>query len=83
MIDGDLYDPQGKVKDKYPYESQDDFILWKNDKRFHIGQGYENKVVDTCYCKHCGGDKFNVGAGSYYTAIRCINCEYEICIHEG
>lgn len=60
-----------------------DVLEWKQDGLFHIGQSYEKKVADTVFCKGCGGNKFNVGQGSYYTAIRCVVCEYEILIHEG
>lgn len=34
-------------------------------------------------CEKCGGKEFNVGAGQYFAALRCVKCEYEICIHDG
>ncbi len=34
-------------------------------------------------CKTCGGDKFEVGFGEYFTAIRCTTCKYQCCVHEG
>jgi len=61
----------------------DDFIEAKEDKLFHIGQGYENRPAKTIYCKICGGNKFYVGQGDWWTGIKCINCGYEICIHSG
>jgi hypothetical protein len=50
---------------------------------FHIGQPYEKKVAGKLVCKLCGGDHFYVGRGDYYTAIKCVKCEWEKCIHEG
>ena len=50
---------------------------------FHIGQCYENTPAKTLICSVCGNDRFIVGQGSYFTAIKCDKCEYEICIHDG
>ena len=50
---------------------------------FHIGQSYSNKPNKTIICKNCGNDKFLVGKGSYHTAIKCINCQWELCINDG
>lgn len=81
------YDPQGKIsiapeeeEDFHP--GQEEFIEEKEDCLFHIGQ-YQSRLAKTAYCKHCGGKEFNVGIEDYYTAIKCVKCEYEFCIHEG
>ena len=50
---------------------------------FHIGQSYKNKPVMSVVCKKCGGTQFQVGVDSYFTVIKCVNCEWEMCIHEG
>lgn len=50
---------------------------------FHIGQCYEFKPADTLKCKRCGGLEFNVGKASCFTAIKCIKCLWELCVHEG
>ena len=54
-----------------------------SDETFHIGQVYEDEAVTTRECKNCGGCQFNVGQGSYFTALRCPKCGWECCIHEG
>jgi hypothetical protein len=51
--------------------------------QFHVGQGYEKKAAREVGCAICGGREFNVGAGSYYTAIRCVSCRWEVCFHDG
>lgn len=50
---------------------------------FHIGQSYEDKAATTIQCTACGSTEFNVGKGSFFTAIRCVKCEWETCIHNG
>ena len=50
---------------------------------FHIGQYYEHKPAKTIFCKRCGGKEFHVGRGNCWTGIKCVNCDWEICIHEG
>lgn len=52
-----------------------------NDNTFHIGRSYDHRPVALIKCIICGATDFNVGQGSYFTAIKCKNCEYEICIH--
>ena len=64
-----------------PYESF--FVEVDTDETFHIGQSYENTAAKTLECRHCGGREFNVGQGGYFTAIRCVRCEWEECIHDG
>lgn len=61
----------------------DDFVETKQDNRFHIGQVYEDEACKTYYCKQCGGNKFYVGAGSCFTAIKCVVCDWEMCVHDG
>lgn len=34
-------------------------------------------------CIICGGVEFNVGTGDYFTAIRCVKCQWEQCAHSG
>jgi DNA-directed RNA polymerase subunit RPC12/RpoP len=56
----------------------------RTDDEFKIGQKPEDgqKALEV-ECRYCGGREFNVGRGKYYTAIRCVECGYEICVHEG
>jgi hypothetical protein len=55
----------------------------ESDGTFHIGQCYENKAAILQECVICGCREFNVGVGDCFTAIRCKNCEWELCIHDG
>ena len=66
-------------------DTYDDKFLQKveHDQSFHIGQSYEEKAAITMQCIFCLGREFNVGVGNYFTAIRCVKCEWELCIHEG
>ena len=50
---------------------------------FHITAGFNREKLKTLVCKRCGSDEFNVGVGDYYTAIKCKNCKWELCIHDG
>ena len=50
---------------------------------FHIGQSYTEEPDKTIVCKLYRGDKFIVGAGEWHTSIKCPNCNWELCIHDG
>jgi len=80
-INKTVYDPRRILK--YTYPEQGDFLEEKNEIEFNIGQCYEDIPARTLICKHCGCDTFKVGQGNYFTAIKCINCEYEVCVHDG
>ena len=71
----DPYEDSFSLEDLYKIESEPSI--------FHIGQSYEAFPAKKLACKSCGGDEFNVGGASYYTAIRCTKCEWEDCIHDG
>ena len=64
-------------------EKDVDPIEFKSTDMFHIGQSYEREPCNQVICKICGGEKFYVGSEEYFTAIKCVNCNYEISIHEG
>ena len=65
-------------------EIQDELLAFDiAAKPFHIGQCFEENKAQPIKCYKCGGGEFNVGQGIYYTAIRCMHCEWECCIHEG
>lgn len=80
-LEKNIYDPNKLVKDEY--FSVEDYLDTKEDGTFNIGQPYEKKPAETLFCKHCGADEFKVGQGSYFTAVKCVKCEYEICVHDG
>ena len=79
--EGNIYDPKGIVKSKYP--SKDDYLGEKKEVEFTVKQSYEDTPASTLVCKHCGNDQFKVAQASYFTAVKCVNCEYEIWIHKG
>jgi hypothetical protein len=54
-----------------------------DDESFQIGQSYDNRTVTTLSCAKCGGKEFTVGRGSWFTAIKCPKCQWELCIHNG
>jgi hypothetical protein len=77
MIDdiGDVF-PEG--------EQPDELLAFDRESRpFHIGQCYEESKAQPLKCNKCGGNEFHVAQGDYYTAIRCVHCEWECCIHNG
>jgi ribosomal protein L37E len=73
----------GKPLEFTDFPDHDDFYQSVSDGLFHVGQSYEEGPADTIQCRRCGGKEFNVGQGSYFTAIRCVKCEYELCVHNG
>ena len=62
---------------------QDFDVIEDTDEKFHIGQEYTTRPDTKIRCVLCHGDKFEVGRGNYHTAIRCVTCQWELCIHEG
>jgi uncharacterized paraquat-inducible protein A len=64
-------------------EHHDNFVERPEIDTFRIGQGYETNAAVTMGCKQCGGIEFNVGQGSYYTAVKCPRCGWELCVHDG
>ncbi len=77
----DRYDPKCIVIGDYA--TQEHYLKEKEEIEFNIGQSYEETPARTLICKYCGGEEFKVGQGDYFTAIKCIKCEYEVCIHDG
>lgn len=64
-------------------ESAKLYRIVSDDETFHIGQSYDDDSAESVECIKCGGRSFNVGVGSHYTAIRCVVCHWENCIHDG
>lgn len=55
---------------------------------FHVGDTdygkKEFQPIKTYVCSHCGGNQFHVGEGrELNTFIKCVNCEWEMVIHDG
>jgi len=62
---------------------EEELVSEADKPEFHIGQGYEGKPAKALQCRLCGGSQFYVGEGEYFTGIKCIVCEWEMCIHDG
>lgn len=75
--------PGGKDKNYKQPEFEDVLQDLPNDETFIIGQCYEDKAATTLSCKKCGSTSFNVGQGACYTAIKCVNCSWQLCVHLG
>ena len=39
--------------------------------------------AQTLICRQCGSDQFIVAHWNYFTAIKCVKCKWERCIHDG
>lgn len=61
----------------------EDVITKNSGEKFHIGQHYDKEPASVQQCSICGSTDFNVAIGGYYTAIRCVKCRWEWCIHSG
>jgi predicted nucleic-acid-binding Zn-ribbon protein len=59
---------------RYRSDGKADFI---NEKT------YSGEALATLFCKKCGCSEFMVGSSRYYTAIKCPECGWEECVHEG
>lgn len=73
------YYPDPKEDDEYGQRG----MYKKTTEKFHVGQCYTSKPAKKLRCKICRGDKFEVGTDDYFTAIRCPDCGWEECVHDG
>mgnify|MGYP005830984853 CR=1 FL=1 len=74
-----------RLQDKtYKQPDYDDVIEHlEDDETFFIGQDYEDYAATTLGCKKCKNTDFKVGLCSYYTAVNCTKCGWQLCIHDG
>lgn len=75
--------PYNLPLEKYEWDADELFRPAKQQQPFHIGQSYENAPAKQMQCSHCGGVEFHVGKGNFFTAVRCVKCRWELCIHNG
>jgi len=70
------------MSDVYPKGLKESDLICFDDYTlpFHIGDndGPDKKIK----CKICGSNAFNVATSSYRTSIRCVNCLWELCVHD-
>lgn len=72
------------VSDLTRSEHEERYLLADAPNVFHVVKvDLEPKPIQTIACKKCGSNQFNVGIAFCLTVIRCVNCEWEIPIHEG
>lgn len=50
---------------------------------FEVSKIDEDEPAKSIACSKCGSNRFCVAVGSYFTAIKCPNCGWELCVHEG
>ena len=77
--------PPGFPKSRIPdwQDAYGEGLLKDGTTTFHIGQSYENRPASAIACAICGSQEFRVGRGAYFTGIKCPNCGWEYCIHNG
>ena len=80
LTNEDLKEFYGDHIDNWPKKP---FNMILSGREFHLGQCYEKHGAQQIKCGDCGSTEFHVALGSYYTAIRCKNCQIESCIHDG
>lgn len=64
------------------YDINSENFIAATDTKFHI-KSWDGADVSQAKCKNCGGVNFEVGLARHYTVVKCVNCEYEVCVHEG
>jgi hypothetical protein len=76
--------PEGAL-DAFPEDDTARPVCYRTteDRPFHIGPSYDKPPVQMIVCVKCGGSSFEVGKAAFYTAIRCVTCQWEVCTHEG
>ena len=61
-----------------------EFVLEKRGQEdFHFSRGIGKEKCRTLVCRLCHSEKLRVGQASFFTAVKCDSCGYEIGIHEG
>lgn len=73
-----LYNESGELMTNE--EESYGYVVTNN--QIHLTQ-YKEKKAKIIKCKNCGNRNFIVAVEDYYTAIKCPNCKWEQCIHEG
>lgn len=75
-----LYDDMGYIMN----DELDGAWTYETDEKIHLSsRGTNENRCRKLRCKQCDGDKFEVAQEHYFTAIKCVNCLWEQCIHEG
>jgi len=54
----------------------------QNRIKLYTGENAEYRVNEQFACE-CGCIEFIVYQGSYMTIVKCNDCKYEYCVHEG
>lgn len=55
----------------------------KEEKGFFETRDCSGNPLSLLKCSQCDSVSFYVGKGSYWTAVRCIDCNHEMTVHTG
>lgn len=79
-----LNNPQKEFTDFADQDVMMEFVVEKKQRDdFHLVSDENETRCATIVCRLCGDDQFIVGQKEYYTALKCVRCNYELGIHEG
>jgi len=72
------------VSDSRVPENSEEVVEKCEKSEFEHLQSYAKIVPATLRCKTCKATQFFVGHNdAYQTIIKCPNCKWEYCVHEG
>ena len=54
----------------------------QNRIELYTGEDVEDRVNEQLICE-CGCSEFTIYQGSYMTVVKCNDCNFEYCVHEG
>jgi hypothetical protein len=54
-----------------------------NPTKAYSGTEAYQTVTNILQCGNCTSYSFEVLQGSYLTVVKCLDCDYEYCVHEG
>jgi hypothetical protein len=60
----------------------DTHVIVDREPNFHVVDTRGDRACQI-RCVVCGAGEFQVGAGEYLTAVRCMHCKWELVIHSG
>ena len=74
----------GSVEDFNDEDVIMEYVLKKERRSdFHLNHESGKEGCESLICRVCNNDRLIVGQAAFFTAVRCVNCDYEITVHEG
>jgi hypothetical protein len=78
------WDPDNPEVDEDDHDKHVNFLRDTDKLPFLLfAHDMEDKPCQTQQCTRCEGTLFHIGQGTYHTVVRCLECKWEICIHDG